>query len=105
MVIGHRLGIRCESGGTRVHACRCRVDRQIAVDVPRHPTLLKIGERVVHDAPSEARVVVHRVPDEHGVFVEEFGVADGIQPAARLVVANRVGLDLRSLALDERLPA
>ena len=105
MVIGDRLRIRREVRGTGVDTRRSRVDRQVAADVPRHPTLLKIGERVVHDAPSHARVVVHRIPDEHSALVEELGVAHGIQPAARLVVANRVGLDLRSLALDERLPA
>ena len=78
MVIGDRLRIRREVRGTGVDTRRSRVDRQVAADVPRHPTLLKIGERVVHDAASHARVVVHRIPDEHSALVEELGVAHGI---------------------------
>ena len=105
MVVRNRLRIRCEFRAAGVHACRCRVDGHVAPHVPRHSTLLKISKRIVDGAASDARVIVHRIPDEHGVLVEQLGVADRVQPAARLVVANRVGLELCGLSFDERLSA
>ena len=65
--------------------------------------MLKVGQRVPHSPAAQAGVVRHALPDEHRALIEQLRVARCVEPAARLVIANRVGLEPRALALDVRL--
>src|SRR5439155_25874640 len=74
---------------------------------PGGAALLKAGERLPDGAPLQAGVVAHPFPDEHcalarTILVEEARIASGVEPAARLAIAHRIGLELRPFAVEKR---
>src|SRR5207248_9584886 len=79
---------------------RTRIHGEIAAYQPVRGALLKIGERVVHRAPLDAGVVGHGLAHQNGGLIEQLGIADGVEPTALPLVADRVGLDLGPLPLD-----
>src|SRR5207249_10708215 len=69
----------------------------------RDAALLEVGERISHGAPAYASIVGQPFPGEHSALIEQLRIPRRIEPAARFVITNRVGLQLCALAVDEGL--
>src|SRR5207247_11050317 len=76
---------------------------QVAPHYPHRAALLEVRQSLAHGPPLDAGVVAHPLADEHRTLVEQTWIAGGVEPAARLPVADRVGLELGAVAIDVRL--
>ncbi len=105
MVIGHRLRIGGKHRLVGVDPPGIRIGREPpAAHVPRDAALLEVGQRVPDGATPQARVVAHPFPNQHRAVIEQLRVSPRVELAACLVIADRVGLHLGALAVDERFP-
>ena len=99
VVVGHGVVVGCDLAAGTVQACGARVHGEVAADVPRRVARQGLAHRTAPDAG----VVAHHLADEHRALVEQVRPAGGVEPAARLLIADRIRFELRAIAIDERL--
>ena len=103
VVVGHGIVVGGDLAARAVQARGARVHGEVTPDDPHGAALLDARQRLTHRATADAGVVVHHVSREYRALVEQVRSAGGIEPAARVPIADRIRLELRSVAIDEGL--
>src|SRR5256886_7240304 len=103
VVVGHGIVVGGDLAARAVQARGARVHGEVTPDDPHGAALLHARQRLTDRATANAGVVVHHLPREYRALVEQVRSARGIEPAARVPIADRIRFELRAVAIDERL--